>query len=116
EKLETKLQYTRNLETTRFQELDDIRRRFQLVQDHAHEVQQSLNTMLRQLFPSHESTSSLVETLLVEALPSQAEITDDESSSGREDEQYAAVIMCYRQAIYTLEKELNSAADQLKGY
>src|SRR6266704_4393856 len=29
DKLETKLQYNRNLETTRFQELDDVRRRFQ---------------------------------------------------------------------------------------
>jgi hypothetical protein len=115
EKLETKLQYARNLETTRFQELDDVRRRFQLVQDHAHEVQQSLNTMLKQLFPSHESTSSLVETLLVEVLPSQTEITDDESFSGRVVEQFAAVIKGYRQAIETLENELNDAADQLQG-
>ncbi len=115
EKLETKLQYARNLETTRFQELDDVRRRFQLVQDHAHEVQQSLNTMLKQLFPSHESTSSLVETLLVEVLPPQAEIMDDKSFSGRVVEQFAAVIKGYRQAIETLENELNDAADQLQG-
>src|SRR6266705_2610494 len=40
EKLDSKLQYAHALETTRFQELDDARRRFQSVQDRAYELQQ----------------------------------------------------------------------------
>ncbi len=107
EKLDAKVQFARNLETTRFQELDEARRHFQSVQDRAYEAQQNLEKALEPFFV--DSEFSVLDEMALE----QGE--DDESQSRRIVEQLAAAINGYRQAISTLETELSEAADQAQG-
>src|SRR3989440_11707713 len=59
EKLDSKVQYARTLETTRFQELDEVRHRFESAQDRAYELQRNLNTTLEQFFIEGISTNPL---------------------------------------------------------
>ncbi len=111
EKLETNVQHARDIETTRFQELDEARRRFQYVQDRAYELEQSLRQTLEQFFTTVESTS-LAKTLLDEVMPPQVDTVDDETLSDRVVEQFAVVIGGYRKIIDTFESELSEMADQ----
>ena len=53
EKLEAKVQNARMLETMRFQELDEARRRFSDAQDRGYEAQQNLTSTLKQFAASH---------------------------------------------------------------
>ena len=113
ENLESRVQYARTLETTRFQELDEARGRFQSAQDRAYELQQNLNATLEQFFTDDtfaNSFNSFDETTLP-----QRDATDDESLIGRAVEQFAAAIKRYRQTIDELEHELADAADQAQG-
>ncbi|MFL5624036.1 MAG: TIGR02680 family protein [Ktedonobacteraceae bacterium] len=115
EKLETNVQHARNLETTRFQELDEARRRFQYVQDRAYELEQSLRQALEQFFTTVEASASLAETLLDEVTLPQVDTGDDEDLSDRVVEQFAIAIGGYRKIADTLESELSKMADQAQG-
>ncbi len=113
EKLDSKLQYARALETTRFQELDDARRRFQSVQDRAYELQQNLNTTLEQFF-SAGAFGNCLDTFGVVVQP-QEDTLDDESLTGSAVEHLATAIKRSRELIDKLERELIDAADQAQG-
>ncbi len=106
EKLETNVQHARNLETTRFQELDHVRNHFQSAQDRFHEALLLLNKMLEQ-FTSPESLQLLQETMAV-----QGDVAEDEALPGRVVEQCAIALNHYRQAIDILESELIQATNQ----
>ncbi len=111
EQLESRVQHARTLETMRFQELDDSRRRFQSAQDRAYELQQSLNKTLEQFLTADESTTTLLDEII---LP-QVDAEDDESFIGKVVDQFAAAIKGYRRVIETIESELIEAADQAQG-
>src|SRR5215470_1234304 len=100
EKLETNVQHARNLETTRFQELDHSRNRFQSAQDRFNEALFLLTNRLEQ-FTSRESLQQFQETL-----PLQGDVVEDDALPGRVIEQCASALDHYRQAIDTLEGEL----------
>jgi hypothetical protein len=109
DKIEVQVQFARSQETTRFQELDEARRHFQIVQDRGYEAQQNLDRALETFFAESENASRLSEALEL------AQGEDDEAQSGRIVEQFAAIINGYRQAIGSLENELREAADQAQG-
>ena len=111
--MESKVQYARTLETTRFQELDEARSRFQDVQDRAYELQESLNAALAQFFTAGEISNSFDSSNV--AVPSQGDTLDDESLTGKAVEQFASAVKRYRQLIDDLERELIEAADQAQG-
>ena len=109
EKLDERVQFARNLENTRFQELDEARRHFQSVQDRIYEAQEQLEKSLEPFFAESElaaqsSTDREFETN-----------EDDEFQSGRIVERLAAAIQSYRQDIAALEGELSEAADTAQG-
>src|SRR6266487_3840661 len=109
EKLDARVQFARNLETTRFQELDEARRHFQSVQDRAYAARENLEQALEPFFAASELSAQSPDEILLE----QGE--DDESQSGRIVEQFAAAINSYRQDISALETELTEAADAIQG-
>jgi uncharacterized protein (TIGR02680 family) len=113
EKLDSKVQYARILETTRFQELDESRRRFESAQDRAYELQRNLNTTLEQFFTAGTFSSSLES--LDAVIQTQGDTIDEESLTGRAVEQFAAAIKRYQHLIDELERELVEAADQAQG-
>jgi uncharacterized protein (TIGR02680 family) len=112
EKLDSKVQYARTLETTRFQELDESRRRFESAQGRAYELQQNLNATLEQFYTS--TAYSAIDPFDA-VIQTEGEITGDESLIGRAVEQFAAAIKRYRQLIDELERELFESADQAQG-
>src|SRR5258708_39170163 len=111
--MESKVQYDRTLETTRFQELDEARSRYQDVQDRAYELQESLNAALAQFFTAGEISNSF-DGINV-AVPSQGDTLDDESVTGKGVEQFAFAVKRYRQLIDDLKRELIEAADEAQG-
>ncbi len=116
EKLETKVQNARSLETTRFQELDEARRRFQSARDRAYTAQQNLTKTLEQFIITSEAVTSFSSLSTIdEYIQQQTEIVDDESLPGSIVEQFTATLQGYRQIIETLENELTSIADQIQG-
>jgi uncharacterized protein (TIGR02680 family) len=112
EKLETRVQYARTNETTRFQELDEARHHFQAAQDRGYDAQQNLTRTLEQFSTGDEfiASSYNIEVLM----PVPGDITDDETQAGRAVEQFAAALAGYRQVIDTLESALNEAIDQVQ--
>src|SRR5258708_23355830 len=108
EKLETNVQHARNLETTRFQELDHSRNRFQSAQDRFNEALFLLRNRLEQ-FTSQESLRQLQETM-----PLQGDVVEDDALPGRVVEQCAAALDHHRQVIDTLESELLRATNQVQ--
>ena len=113
EKLESKVQYARTLETTRFQELDEARHRFESAQDRAYELQRNLNTTFEQFFVDGIFTNPLD---VIDAATQTQEVTlDEESLAGRALEQFAAAIKRYQQIIDELERELAEAANLALG-
>lgn len=116
EKLEAKVQNARMLETMRFQELDEARRRFSDAQDRGYEAQQNLTTVLKQFVAStDDDNSSFALEMLDEGMQPQGEIGDDESLAGTIVEQFAHALNNYRQAIDALERDLLEAADAAQG-
>lgn len=102
EQLESKVQYARNLETTRFQELDEARRHFQDSQDRAYQAQQKLYQILEQF--------AAIDTSFADTL--QNDIADEEEALSRSIvEQFAAMLNKARQTIERLEKEQAEAID-----
>ncbi|HVB24578.1 MAG TPA: TIGR02680 family protein [Ktedonobacteraceae bacterium] len=117
EKLEAKVQNARMLETMRFQELDEARRRFSTVQDRGYEAQQNLINTLKQFAAAmgDDDNPSFALEALNEEIQSQGEIGDDESLTGSIVEQFALALDNYRQVIDALERELLDAADSAQG-
>src|SRR5260370_8670293 len=93
ERLETNVQHARNLETTRFQELDPSRNRFQSAQDRFNEALLMLNNTLEQ-FTSRESLQ-----LLQETMPLQGDVTEDDPLPARVEEQSPKTLNHYPQPI-----------------
>src|SRR5712692_6979919 len=73
EKLDSRVQNARTLESTRFQELDEARRRFESAQDRAYELQRNLNNTFGQFFIDGIFTNPL------DAIQAQEATTDEES-------------------------------------
>ncbi|GAC1430957.1 MAG: TIGR02680 family protein [Ktedonobacteraceae bacterium] len=122
ERADDKLQNARSLEITRFQELDEARRRFQSIQDRVHETRQKLNEVLdnwiavdSRLFPSESIESSLAMIALDENFQA--------AENSAEDGSHATVVLLavtnalngYRQILEALEQELLDGADQIQG-
>ena len=117
EQADQRVQHARSLETTRFQELDEVRRRFQSIREHIQDARQKLNKTLEQWLLSSEidlssediSSITSVDTLFVE--------------DGQENEAYTTSIVThvqntlleYRGIIQRIERELVDAADQVQG-
>ncbi len=102
ETLDTQVQYARNLETTRFQELDEARRHFQLARERSYEARRALDEMLKAFLPDEESSGTL---------EPEEEILSDESLTGNVIEQFASALANYRQLIDRLEDDLMGAID-----
>src|SRR5450755_2317832 len=109
ERLDSRVQFARNLETTRFQELDEARRHFQAVQDRAYSAREQLEKALEPFYTESTLAAQSSDELMLDAGD------DDESQSGRIVEQLAAAINGYRQEISALETELSEAADAAQG-
>ncbi|GAC1615050.1 MAG: hypothetical protein NVS4B11_01380 [Ktedonobacteraceae bacterium] len=122
EKTDDKLQNARSLETTRFQELDEARRRFQTIQDRVYETRQKLNEILEQwvaadnrLFTPEIIETSLAMIALDEDTPSGEDISEDGSHAAVVLSTVTGALTGYRQVIEVLERELLDAADQVQG-
>jgi uncharacterized protein (TIGR02680 family) len=113
EKLDSKVQFARTNETTRFQELDEAQRRFESVQDRAYELQRNLKTTFEQYFLDDISASPL-EMMAVETY-TQAVSADEETLAGRAVEEFYAAIKQYQQILDELERELAEAANLGQG-
>jgi len=112
EQLETKIQNARDLETIRFQELDDISRSFQHAKDRAYEAQQNLAKTLES-FSSNEAISALLPADEIMLPPTGS--LDDDALLANVVEQFAFALDSYRQAIDALDHDLADLADQLQG-
>ena len=113
EKLDSRVQNARTLESTRFQELDEARRRFESAQDRAYELQRNLNNTFEQFSMNGIFTNPL--DIIDDATQTQEVTTDEESLAGRTVEQFAATIKQYQQVIDKLEHELAEAANLAQG-
>ncbi len=109
---DSQIQHARNLETIRFQELDEARRHFQAVQDRAYEAQHNLDDMLKPFMSTEETNNDNEGPMLHEP---NSETTSDEPLTGNVVEQFGAAIDHYRQLIDTLESDLAEAVDQVQG-
>lgn len=108
---DSQIQQARNLETIRFQELDEARRHFQTVQDRAYQAQHNLDDILKP-FLNGEETSDDEERIQQEP---NLETASDEPSTSNIVEQFATTINHYRQLIDTLESNLIKVVDQIQG-
>ena len=122
ERADDKLQNARSLETTRFQELDEARRRFQTIQDRVHDTRQKLNEVLEKwvdadsrLFPSESIESSLAMIALDEETQAEEDTAEDGSHATEVLSAVTHALAGYRQILETLEQELLDAADQIQG-
>src|SRR2546426_2797756 len=110
EKLETHVLHARNLETTRFQELDQSRNRFQSAEDRFNEALLMLNNTLEQ-FTSQESLQLLQETILSQGDMGKV-VEEDDALPDRVVEECTFILNHYRQAIDKIEGELIQEANQ----
>ena len=110
EKLETHVLHARNLETTRFQELDLSRNRFQSAEDRFNETLLMLNNTLEQ-FTSQESLQLLQETILSQGDMGKV-VEEDDALPDRVVEECTFILNHYRQAIDKIEGELIQEANQ----
>jgi hypothetical protein len=113
EKLDSKVQYSRTLESNRFQELDEARHRFESAQDRAYELQQNLNTTLEQFFIDGVFINPL--DVIDDATQTQEDTIEEESLAGQVVEQIAAAIKRYQQVIDELDRELAGSANLAQG-
>src|SRR5262249_19204561 len=113
ERLEAKIQNARELETMRFQELDDAGRRFQSMKDAADEAQEKLAKTVES-FSNAETIRMLLGTEAnAEELPLSP--SEDDALTTTLVEQFAASLSGYRRVIDTLDRNLTDLADQLQG-
>ena len=120
ERADDRLQNARTLETTRFQELDEARRRFQTLQDQIYTTRQKLNEIFEQW--NTESNRVFASEPIEHAL---AMIVIDEDTEGdnAEDGSHATRVLAavtnaltgYRQLVEVLEDDLLDAADAAQG-
>ncbi len=108
EQLDAKIQNARELESIRFQELDDISRSFQHTKDRAYEAQQNLAKTL-------ESFNSSALFSVDELMPPPVDISDDDALLANVVEQFANALESYSQVIDALDRDLTDLADQLQG-
>lgn len=120
ERADNKVQNARSLETTRFQELDEARRRFQAIQDRSDETRQKLNETLEQwltsnerILPTEDIDTSLASIELEEA--TQAADGTEGNESARVLAHLASALESYRHVIELLERESLDAVDQVQG-
>ncbi len=109
EKLDATVQHARNLEATRFQELDLSRNRFQSVEDRFNEAVLMLNNALER-FTSQESLQLLQETMLLQG--DMGDVVDDDALPGRVVEECTFILEHYRKAIDELETQFMQEANQ----
>src|SRR5439155_11199494 len=102
-------------ETMRFQEMDEISRRFQSLKNQAYEAQQNLAKTLASFDSSEVHDTLLPDELEDEFLSPQMSMEDAASLATNLVEQFASVLEGYRQLIDTLDRELTDVADQLQG-
>ena len=105
EKLEAQVQHARQLETTRFQELDAARQRFQAAQDRFFDAALLLDETLK---PFLDDESALLPSITLAG----NETADDETLPNRVVEACGRALLGYREAINTLEAALSQAAQQ----
>ncbi len=122
EKADDKVQNARTLETTRFQELDEARRRFQTIQDRVYEIRQKLNQCVEQwltdderMLPAETVASSLTAIVLDEETQPEEDNLADASHATQIISTSASALEGYRQIVALLERELLDAADQAQG-
>lgn len=113
EQLDNKVQNARSLETTRFQELDEVRRHFQAIQDRAYTAQQQFNQALAPFLAVSASTDSATPSPEDTVAPTTL-LDEDESQSGGMVERFVAALQTYRQTSEQLEAELAERADQVQ--
>ncbi|HXZ04183.1 MAG TPA: SbcC/MukB-like Walker B domain-containing protein [Ktedonobacteraceae bacterium] len=113
EKLDSKVQYARTLETTRFQELDEARHRFDSAQERANVLQRNFETSLEQFFTEGNFNNHL--DIMDDTTLDQENAIDEESLVGRVVEQLALAIKRYQQIIDELDRELAGAANLAQG-
>jgi hypothetical protein len=113
ERLDSRVQYARSLETTRFQELDEARHRFESAQDRAYGLQRDLDTTLEQFFIEGVFTNPL--DIMDDATQTEEDTIDEESLVGRVVEQLATAIKRYQQIIDELDRDLAGAANLAQG-
>ena len=119
EQADQHVQNARNLETTRFQELDEARHHFQNMRDHVQETRQKLNKTLEQWLTTDdidlsEDDISLTDIMLEDISPVESE---------QENERYTTGILTalqnamaeYRRIVAHIERELVDAADAVQG-
>src|SRR5713101_7614487 len=106
EKLDAQVQNARESETTRFQELDETRRRFQSARDRFYDALATLNGTLEQ-FDQPEVDQPAPTSLLL-----RDDLAEDEAQPARVVEQCARSLDQYRLLIDTIENELRQAAQQ----
>lgn len=117
EQTDQRVQNARSLETTRFQELDEARRRFQNIREHMQEARQRLNKTLEEWLTSSDidlasediSSFALEDTLAVE------DVQDNESYTSSVLTQLQSALTEYRGIVQRIERELLDAADQVQG-
>jgi uncharacterized protein (TIGR02680 family) len=102
---DSQIQQARNLETMRFQELDEARRHFQAVQDRVYQAQNDLDEILK----------PFLNTIDLMPYKPNLEAASDEPLTGSIVEQFAAAIDHYHQLIDTLESNLVEAIDFIQG-
>ena len=108
EQLDAKIQNARELESIRFQELDDISRSFQHTKDRAYEAQLNLAKTL-------ESFNSSALFSVDELMPPPVDMSDDDALLANVVEQFANALESYSQVIDALDRDLIDLADQLQG-
>ena len=106
EKLDAQVQNAREYETTRFQELDETRRRFQSARDRFYDALAALNSTLEQ-FAQPEDVQPEHTSLLL-----RDDMAEDESQPARVIEQCARSLDQYRQAIESIERELHRSGQE----
>jgi Putative exonuclease SbcCD, C subunit len=108
EKLDAQVQNAREYETTRFQELDETRRRFQAARDRFYDALATLNSTLEQ-FAQPEVARPIYSSLL-----QQDDMAEDEAQPARVIEQCARSLDYYRQTIESIESALHQETQQVQ--
>ena len=120
ERADDKLQNARGLETTRFQELDEARRRFQTLQDQIYETRQKLNEFFEQW---NTESNRLFSSELIDHALAMIALDEDTGEESSEDGSHATRVLFtvtsaltgYRQLVETLERDLLEATDAAQG-
>ncbi|GCF09565.1 TIGR02680 family protein [Dictyobacter arantiisoli] len=111
EKLDAQVQNARNLEGTRFQELDEARRHFQDAWDRCETACQTLHNLLIPFI-----TDERLSEMLAEIDSSTEEARDEEETSTQiAVAQISTALTAYRTLIETLENDLAEALDTAQG-